>query len=297
MKNLGWLRQQVVDWIEDDSEPALLDRALNVAVAQLVNDCSFSQLKKRVVVTPDDDGMFYVPARCSDILEIYPDGSNNEADFTFIGAKRIQAQPRQAGYYFRSLGSSEEPFAELFADFTSNSSTVLQNAGSSVDFSEDMIGMQFEIDGGAESYRIDSFTAGSPNQITIYPNYRWTNLSTAPCTVRPEGTEMISLYDSLGQAYTGDVAVEFVAKHPYLVNDTDRLIIPCQNTVPLEAVRFILRQTKYDVDAQRLENMYVQYRATECAKQPAKTEPNARPNDTIFSAPGRGRNSFGYGRR
>ena len=89
------------------------------------------------------------------------------------------------------------------------------------------------------------------------------------------------MFDSSGALYQGDVNIDYRRKHPVLVNDTDRLLFPASNFVALSAVMFMLRQTKYDVDAQRLQMEYEKYKRIEC-KQDAKYDVNLLPRDTMF---------------
>jgi len=293
MKNLGWIRQQVIDWIEDDSDRQAIDRAINVSIDVLTSKCTFSQLMSQVTVTPESDGTIITPPRCADIVEIYPANDNEEADFVFTGTKRVQSIGRRSGYFYRSKGVTEEPLHELICDLSNKSKWVTQNDSSTVSMSADMIGEEFVIAGGNETYRIDDFDGtGAKNKIKVYPEYRWADVTGVDCFVRPECTESIVLYNSLGDIYTGDVTIEFKQAHPYLVSDRDILQIPAFNTTALETVRFFLRQTKYDVDADRLERQYLEYFASECSKQPAKNEANFRANDGLFQTPGRGRNAF-----
>jgi hypothetical protein len=297
MKSLSWIRQGVIDWIEDDSDRAIIDRAINTAISTVTGSCPFTALNTSVTVTPDTDGILVVPPRCQDIVEIFPSGDNKrEADFVFTGAKRVQTTGRKAGYFFRSYGIVETSLNSVLCDLTALSNVVIQSATSTEDFTADMVGKEFVLVGGNETYRIDSFDgAGLENEITIYPPYRWADVSNQSCLVQPESKETICLYDSLGNAYLGEVTIEYRQNHPQLVNDGDILLIPAPNTVTLEAVRFFLRQTKYDVDAERLERLYLQYMNSECAKQPSKNEPNYRSQDNLFQSPGRGRGAFRRG--
>lgn len=283
MKSLAWVRQQVIDWIEDDSDRAIIDRAINTSIETVTSMCPFSQLSTQVTVTPDENGIITLPPRCQDIVDIYPSSEIQGADFVFKGAKRVQTYGNKAGYYFRSVGVVEEPLNTLVCDFTKDSATVTQNDSSAEDFSADMIGQEFIIAGGNESYRVDGFSdEGTQNTLTVYPKYRWASYAGLECYIRPEGKEQVRLYDSQGTVYQGEVIVEYRQYHPQLVQDKDILLIPAYNTVALETVRFFLRQTKYDVDADRLERQYLMYKESECSKQPAKNDSNFRTNDRLF---------------
>jgi hypothetical protein len=298
MKTLGWLRQQVVDWIEDDSDRQIIYRAINNAIDIVTADTSFSALNTNVTVTPDSEGVLIVPPRCQDINEIFPSSDGRrEAPFVFTGARRVQTDGRKPGYFYRSYGCVETPLATLDADFTLGSSIVSQSTASSEDFLLAHVGEEFVIAGGDEVYRIDAFDdQGLANTFTIYPDYRYSNQTDLPCYVRPASKEQICLYDSLGNPYAQEVIIEYRQRHPRLINEADILLIPAPHTVALEAVRFFLRQTKYDVDAERLERLALKYSNLEGAKQPAKMEPNFRANDDLFQTPGRGRHGYKRGR-
>jgi hypothetical protein len=291
MQSLGWLRQGVVDWIGDSSESQLIDRAINRSVAKIATRCTFSQLMNKVTVTPDSDGIVLVPPRCDKILEVYPSSAlSNAADFVFGGERRVQDHIRRIGYKYRGVGVLKEPLADVLLDFTNKNSSAEQSSGSTDDLSVDHIGHELVILGGSEKYLItDIDTSGVANTVTLYPEYRFATAPSLQCHIRRVGIEQIALYNETGTAYTGEITIEFREVHPYLVASSDMLLIPTPETVYLDAVRFMLMETKYTVDAERLESEYQEAKAFESSKQVSSRDSTSWNRDTVFKVHNRAR--------
>lgn len=284
------LRTAVEDWIEDTSEPDITDRAINEATALIAAQGGFSQMISQETVTPDDEGKFYLPPRCDKVIDIFPAESGAMAPFVFSGTRRIQAGAREGRYCYRSIGATESPFATVDVDLENGSTTFSQSSSSTENFTEDMVGMEIVVEGIDEVYKILSYSEVSLlGVVEVYPEFRFEDSDSIEAYVRPAGTEQLQVYDTANQNYTGDITIEFRKKHPTMVADNDPLLIPAPRCVSTEAVKFFLRQTKYDVDADRVEREMTQYKAVEFEKQPAKTELGWRTEDKLFSAPGRGR--------
>lgn len=282
MQSLGWLRQHVVDWIEDSSDFQTIDRAINRSIAKVVGRCVFSQLMSKVTVTPDENGIILVPPRCDRVLEVYPSSTlSNETEFVFGGSRKVQGLIRRTGYKKRGVGAIKTPLAEVTMSFQNGASIAEEVSGSVLSASH--VGHELVIKGGNEKYEITSFdNSGTNPQIGIYPDYRFGTVTSINCLIRRIGIEQIALYDSNGNAYTGDVTIEYVEMHPYLVSNDDMLMIPTPETVGLDAVRFMLRQTKYDVDSERLEADYISAKRSEYSKQVSNTDESSVNIDPVF---------------
>lgn len=293
MQSLGWLRQSVIDLIEDSTEFSTIDRAINRAVAKVASRCTFSQMMSKVTVTPDSDGIVLVPPRCDKVLAVYPSSAlSNSTDFVFGGCRNVQDQVRRSGYKYRGVGAVKTNLADVSLSFVNGSSAVEEVSGSVDNLAETHVGHELVIRGGAEKYEITSFDGEPVNSvINIYPPYRFGTATPVECWIRPMNIEQIALYDHLGNAYTGEITIERREIHPYLVANEDMLMIPTPETVFLDAIRFMLMQTKYNVDAQRLENDYQDAKRSECSKQVTNRDSDSWNRDSIFRVHGRSRRS------
>ena len=283
MTTLGQIRRRVIDWIEDDTETDVMNRAINDSVDLIQKTIAWAEFNKKLTVTPDDDGMFYAPPRCLEIVDVYPESNiAGGADFTFNGARRVQDYPRRAGHFFKSAGILEESDASILLSASVGNATLTEAIGTVDSITEAMVGQELLLTGLEETYRIETVTIGATNSMTVYPKFRYESDSAILGETRPAGTKMFKVFDSSGNVYTDNIVINYRQLHPKLVADSDRLLIPAPNTIALEAVRFMLRQTKYDVDAQRLQLDYEEYKRVEC-KQDVKDAYQARPRDCMFS--------------
>ena len=131
MRTLGWLRRNVISWIDDSSASYEIDLAINQSIDVITNECPFSQLTKQVNVTPTVDGIIYAPPRSIDIIDVYPaSDKTNAANFVFKGSRRVQGQTRRTGYYLRNVGIVEEPLAVVRGSFVNGSNGVTDSISS-----------------------------------------------------------------------------------------------------------------------------------------------------------------------
>jgi hypothetical protein len=112
--------------------------------------------------------------------------------------------------------------------------------------------------------------------------------------IRPAGMERFRLEDRLETAWAGDVVVKYQKLHPSLIQTTDRLKIPCPQTVALEALQNALMTDKYTVDAERLELALTKAESSEVGTSPFSKKKTVY-RDRMFSVRSNGRGR-GFGR-
>lgn len=287
MNTLALIRKEVNDWIEDYDSTSEVNTAINRAIGILSLDHPFTQLNRSVSVTPSLTGVITLPARSIDIVDIYPTPNGDVPVHDFAGARRAQTGIRRTGYFWRAIGVNETNEFDVTCDMVNGSNVITEAASTTHQFSEDMINRELVLIGSDERYRVDSFELESEitRTLTIFPEFRYESGEFSGY-ITPSFTDRYALYDSNGTAYTGDVTVDYRQSHPILVNDNDRIIIPAKNSIVLEAVRYLLRSAKYDVDAERLEREAMHFRAIECPKNSPKIDLNSAPNDSIFMRKG-----------
>ena len=78
------------------------------------------------------------------------------------------------------------------------------------------------------------------------------------------------------------MVIDYREKHPLLVQTNDALLIPASRSVMLNAVKNMLRYTKYDVDAERLQLDIIEAEASEC-KQAVQSDSSQGCGDSIFA--------------
>lgn len=279
---LGWIRQEVIDWIGNSDEPYTIDRAINSSIINICNRFPFGELNTSATATPDSGGLIDVPPRCLEIIDIVPVSDNECVDYRFTGERRRQGYPRSVGYKYRSAGIHREHLAKIIVEASSGSATLVQASGSTDNLAETHIGRELVFDGGRESYNILTFTPGTFAEITIWPEYRFGSNSAITGFIRPQGTHILKLYDSGGNIYGDEVVIDYREKHPFLVGNNDALLIPASRSVMLNAVKNMLRYTKYDVDAERLQLDIIEAEASEC-KQAVQSDSSQGCGDSIFA--------------
>lgn len=279
---LGWIRQEVIDWIGNSDEPYTIDRAINSSIINICNRFPFGELNTSATATPDSGGLIDVPPRCLEIIDIVPVSDNEGVDYRFTGERRRQGYPRSVGYKYRSAGIHREHLAKIIVEASSGSATLVQASGSTDNLAETHIGRELVFDGGRESYNILTFTPGAFAEITIWPEYRFGSNSAITGFIRPQGTHILKLYDSGGNIYGDEVVIDYREKHPFLVGNNDALLIPASRSVMLNAVKNMLRYTKYDVDAERLQLDIIEAEASEC-KQAVQSDSSQGCGDSIFA--------------
>jgi hypothetical protein len=276
MKTLGWLRKELVTWVEDYESVSEQNTAINRAINLLASEGTFDQLYKEVVVTPSSTGEFYLPPRCMDVLGVYPQKTNGVSSFQFQGAMMTPLGTRRDVNYVRCIGMREtSQYSGIMATFSQGYNSADITSGY---VGPELIGEEMRIIGGNEVY---SLWNASDTIINFWPEFRWGSGS-KEIEIAPQGTPLYKLFYANGEPYTADVSIEYRQKHPYLVRDEDMLLLPIENSVVLEAVRLMLMAGKYDVDAARLKMDVAEIKAVEFPKNQIKCDLNAMPNDDLF---------------
>lgn len=281
MITLQTIRDTVIDWIEDDSDTAIIDRTIN---GQLRFVCrrEFEGLRRSADVTPDSDGVITVPPLCQNILGIYEQcayGTMPKFGFMARTARPRADEPRSNRYLYHPYESSRTAGATgLVLGGTQGGDTLTEESGTSI--TADMAGKELVLAGDNTRYLIVSATADT--SMTIFPTLRLYDSSVLAGTVDPVGTKRYVLTKPDGNIYTDAVTIDYQIEHPALVLADDPLLIPMERTVALLTVQQFLQQSKYDVDAERLERAIMSAQLTEYGSEPSNSQDNV-PKDTSFA--------------
>ena len=281
MATLKDIRQTCIDWIEDDSDIPLIDRTINGQL-RFVSKREFEALYRSVDVTPTSGGVITVPPVCSTILGIYPQttyGSLPSFDFTARTGRPMSGEPRTNRYLFHPSEATRVADATgLVLGGTQGGSTLTEQSGTAI--TAEMAGGELKISGDTTRYLIVSAIAGT--SMEVFPTLRSYDSTALAGTINPSGMKRYVLTDPSGNIYTNEVTIDYQIDHPPLVLPDDELIIPMERTIALLTVQQFLQQSKYDVDAERLDRAILDARLVEYGTEPSNQQDNA-PKDTMFS--------------
>ena len=281
MITLSSIRQTVIDWIEDDSDSDLVDRTINSQL-RFVCKREFEALYRSADVTPTASGVITTPAVCATVLGIYPQtsyGSLPAFNFTARTTRPRGDEPRTNRYLYHPSESTRTAGATgLVLGGTQGETTLTEQSGTPITAA--MAGQELRLSGDNTRYLIVSAIADT--SIEVFPSLRLYDSTTLAGTVNPSGLKQYVLTDPNGNIYTKAVTIDYQIDHPPLVLDDDELIIPMERTLALLTVQQFLQQSKYDVDAERLQNAIFEARLTEYGTEPSNQQDNA-PKDTMFS--------------
>jgi hypothetical protein len=273
----------VETWLEDNGDTDTVVKRVNKAVRE-VEKLNWEAMKRKVIITPDADGTFLVPPLSRAIDAIYPDYEESTVP-TFEFQPNAMVTPGnekvvKSHKYFNAEINMVALESALVVDVVQNSQTITQAVASLVDIDESWVGEQLRLPNDETLYEITGAVAAT--SMTVFPPVRSETYNASSCVIRPIGLTKLKVTDWTGTPYTGDIKVHYYMKHPQLIDATDMLLIPAEDTVSLETVKFFLHQTKYDVDARNLEFDLRAARAREYAQQ-AVTTTESVVQDTSFS--------------
>lgn len=228
---------------------------VNLSIAECSKRHRWSSLKSEVTLSPTEDGVILVPPLCDYIRRIYSD--DRASLFHLRETDRSNAQARMAQLWYTGYAAPTTGEVVVATCSVSEGEQTVTSTGT--EFLEAHEGSLLLFDSEEQPYEIVSFTSSS--EVEIYPTYRGESNTTHSCVVNPLGQSRLALYNGLSAddaVYTDDVIVEYQMRHPLLYSDTDRLLIPCPNTVILRSLKWAMRKNKYDVDAERLDRDILQ---------------------------------------
>ncbi len=253
MTSLKKLRTLLQDWIEDESIDDVFQNYLNYAVEECETIVNFAELRATEDIVVGSTGIFTEPARCREIVNVYPQTATGYPSFKF--EKRDRVYDWSTGVYHEYTISPSpgftSPEASYDCSYTKGGTTMTQTGGTF--FDADDVGKRLMLAGGDEVYEITEYTdIGSADEIEVTPSIAETSSTAATAYLNPAGTRKYILRDTANALYAGTVTVEFQEKHPMLYEDESMLLIPCPRSVTLIALQLGLITNKYDVDAERL---------------------------------------------
>lgn len=291
MITLNSIRATIVDWLEDDSDTALIDRTINTQLRYLVKGNLFESLIRSDDITPTAEGVILSPPVCDSILGIYNlttlDDTPN-IEFFPIAHRDVSTKPRTNNYKYRPIGATTVAGdTGLNLTGTLNDTILLQAGGTAV--TADMVGKELKLAGDPTRYLITGAVAAT--SLDVFPPLRVSATGGVSGIVNPTGMKQYVLQNQSGTPYTDDVTVDYKVDHPPLINDDDELIVPMERTLSLMTVQHFLRTSKYDVDADRLENAVFEAMHVEFGDEPTSEQENA-PQNTMFAY----RSMRGHGR-
>jgi len=249
------VEQHVIDWIEDDSDPAGLRRTINYVLRQLTGQRVFDALREQEVITTDSDGIFTEPALCRKILGVY-DNADSPTTTRFAGATGRLHYEGATNLFNRlvpmGVNMARQTTGIGFETTPDTCDTLTQASTSSVDIPAGCVGQRLRVSGISEDYEV--LTVTEATQVTIRPSYTPRSPMSGTMSIGKYGLRKYMVEDSGGDAFTGDVLVKYIRHHPKLLNDNDLLLVDIPITLALKTVQRILQFNKYDVDAMRLKS-------------------------------------------
>lgn len=281
MVYLQSLIDNVQVWLEDEGDTTQVVGRINKAIRK-VEKLPWEALKRKAVVTPDENGSFLIPPLCRVIDHIYPAGYSDRPDYEFASKAALDPKNHKTtgSYKFYTdeinLTTLED---SLLVDVVQNGQTITQAVASLVSVDEAWVGEQFRLPGDETLYEITAAVADT--SLTVFPPVRSETRGASSCVIRPVGLQQYKVSDYRGEPIVADIEVHYRMKHPTLIDPSDMLLFDAEDTVSLEAVKFYLHQTKYDVDARALELDLRAARHTEVAQQAVKTTQSVNRDQTF----------------
>lgn len=292
MTTLKSIRDIVILWLEDESINDDIDMVINSMIRLTTTD-EFEGLKRTADVTPDSDGVIVCPAAYRMALGIFPQcsyGSMPGFEF-FPRTSRVRAdEPRTNRYLYHTHESTRSADTTGMVLSGTQGDTTLTQVTTAI--TADMEGQELKILGDNTRYLITSATADT--SLEVFPSLRADSSTSLSAEVNPAGMRRYTLTYPNGNVYIDTVTVDYQMDHPPLVLDDDELLIPLERTIALLTVQQFLQQSKYDVDAQRLEDAVFLARSAEYGTEPTNRQ-DAAPKDTTFAF--RSKRRRGYNRR
>jgi len=278
-------------WIEDESIDDAFLVFLMFSIEQAEKLVDWANLYGEKTVTVGTDGIITIPAECRKLLSIYSaDDSSGTPAFRF---SMVDDEPTlETGGMIQYSAEPYLPVAETLATFTptvTQGSAVLTDTADAV---QAWVGERVMIGNAPDLYEVVSVVDATSVTLSQPVPFATTSATvTYPSIVGPVGMERFILQNRQSTPWSGDVVVKYQRRHPSLVRESDRLLIPCPQTVALVALQNALRTDKYNVDADRLENSVVLARADEVGTSPFSKKKNIF-KDSTFSVRSKSR----YGR-
>lgn len=281
MATLKDIRDTVIIWIEDDSEPDTIDSVINSQLRYLTKT-EFEGLRKTVDITPDSDGKILLPPRCNFILGIYQQTAYGDIpSFNFMSrsARQVGSEPRTNRYlYHPAESTTTASISGLVMSGDKGEYTLTEESGTAV--TTDMIGKELKIAGDSTKYIVTDAVADT--ELSVYPAISRSSASDMRVSIEPIGSKQYILTSPDGTLHTSTVTVDYQTDHPPLIDDDSEVLVPMERTLALSTVQQFLNQSKYDVDAARLRGEILEAKLVEYSSEPSSMQDNA-PKDTMFA--------------
>lgn len=257
-ETLGSLRTWLADVYGDESTEALpfFDRIINDGIRASTLGHRFDALTNEKTITVASGALTLPPLFqkmnfiCEDISLGYRKGSffrqGQRADG---GGTRVMSRWYMPDAIKKTSGTTYK------GDITKGSSVILRDkrvAGNDW-YDADDVGEMLVIEGQQAVYEVIAVdTTTDFETVTVYPSVSADSASSVNIEVDPMGQRQYTLYTEADALYTGDITIGYQEVHPTLINENDRLLIDCSESVRVYAMTIAYRQGKYDVTADRL---------------------------------------------
>ena len=244
MKTLYEMRVWLQDMVEDTSDPDLFDSWINRALISLTDEFEFDGYTKKVTLTPDSNGEFYVPPAYNGMIRLYPE-SDEFSKFVYQTPASRRGNRIARPYY---MSADTRAVDQASSSVTiANGDTAIVGTGSP--FSSAVVGEPVRF--GTDSYEYEIATKADSNNITVTPAYRGEG-GTVTMYVNPAGQRRFVVYDADDVAFTTDVTMYYKVKPQTLYNDNDRPYSALGEAIEYKSLLDSYRNERYNVDAERL---------------------------------------------
>jgi hypothetical protein len=285
MDTLKDIRDVIQDFIEDMSIATVMDNYINFALKDAESIIPFSALFGTTDMTPDSSGVLKIPPRCRKITRITSVKSDaGPADRTYHPTRQRPTadEARKNWYWYLPYPASETDENLQVVSITQGSASIQAAEDETTFFTADDIGSELNIEGDSEEYVITAFTEGDTDTITVYPRVASATNTSVNAVIGIAGRERNQLLTNAIIPSTEEVSIEYQKRHPLLIEDEDRLLIPCPRTIAYMAIQLCQQTNKYDVDADRLERKLLEAKNSEIGQDTYRNAQNER-QDNMFS--------------
>lgn len=252
------LREWLADVYGDESTEAypFFDQILNDGIRAATLGHRFDALNTQASISVTD-GELTLPALCQRVNFICKKITKGNQDGVFMRrTEPVEGDvSRIVSNWYQPNGLKRTAGTIYRGDITKGSSVITRDKRVSGNdwYDSDDVGKLLIIEGHKGQYEITAVdTTVDAETVTVYPSISHESANSINLEVDPMGQKKYLLYTDAGVLYTGDIVVGYQELHPTLINDEDRLVVDCAESVKLYAMGVAYRQGKYDVVSDRL---------------------------------------------
>lgn len=242
-----------------DESPETLVRIMvwiNQALDGIVKENDWRNLIREITLTPSATGRITVPADMLREISLMPATRYGQFQEVFMPLSYDVTRHTSLLYCHDELTMVDSGAKNATAVYGQYRLTAEQIPGDPVTFVPFAcaIGNQISIGDRPDLYTVEDVDANG-EWIDLEHPYIYGS-GDVVVYESPAGRRVIRLMDNLFQAYTQSVILTYKRRHPAITDQSDAILIDCQQMLMIRTLQFAYRAGKYDIDANNLEGEY-----------------------------------------